>query len=241
MLRGLDVSSYQGAIAWPSVAAKLDCAYAFVKVIDGTLRDPEAIANLAGARDAGLIVGSYAVVRPSDASDPAAQARAHYGAVRAAGGLVAGDLPHAVDFEERGTLGDVALAQWLDRHVAEWERLMGRPPLLYTFPSFWKPLAAIDMPAVARTSLWWASYGADTGTVPEAFAPTSRIPLPWSSCRFWQYTDKGRLATGGAVDGDVFVGSLDELRAECLTGDVAAMNPLFVPPAPTPDPPDEVS
>lgn len=232
-LRGIDVSSYQGAVPWPQVATQLDCAFAFVKVTDGVLADTHAVKNLAGARDAGLIVGSYAVVRPSEASDPAAQARAHYGAVQAAGGLKVGDLPHVVDFEERGTLGDVALADWLDRHCEEWERLMGAPPIVYTFPSFFAPLAAIAGPATARTSLWWASYSsAMLPPTPTAFAPTHRVPLPWARARFWQWTDHGKLTNGTAVDCDLFDGSVDELRAMCLTGDVASLRPLFVPPDP---------
>ena len=194
VIRGLDVSAYQGSIAWPQTATQFDCAFAFVKVAEGdTGRDPRALANLTGARAAGLVVGSYAVARPSETSDPAAQARAHFGAAQAAEGLLWGDLPHCVDFEERGTLGDVALAAWLERHAAEWERLMGTPAILYTYPAFWQPLAAIAGPATGRTALWWASYGADSGATPTTFAPPNPVPLPWRSARFWQWTDRGRL------------------------------------------------
>ena len=233
MVRGVDVSVAQGRVDWPAAAAA-GISFAIVKVAEGGgYRDPRAAENLAGARSAGLLVGSYGFVRPSATADPTAQARAHYGAVLAAGGGLAGDLPHAVDFEVDGGLGHVALAQWLDAHCAEVERLLGRPPLLYTFPSFWAPLATIAGPATARSTLWWAAYGADTGAAPTAFAPPNPVPLPWGGCRFWQHTDKGRLPGGGAVDGDLFDGSLADLQSLALTLTEVAGEVSFVPPDPT--------
>lgn len=238
VLRGIDVSLVQGLVDWPAVAAS-GVAFAFCKVAEGTTyRDPRAAANLAGARAAGLVVGAYNVVRPSAASDPAAQARTHHAAVVALGGGLWGDLPHAVDFEENAGLTSVELSVWLDVHVAEMTRLLGRPPVLYTFPSWWKPLAAIAGPATARTALWFASYGADTGSAPAAFKPTNPVPLPWNSCRFWQYTDRGRLSNGTAVDADLFDGTIDELRAMCLSAATDGFQPEAVPPDTTPtDPP----
>ena len=233
MLRVADVSVVQGNIDWPAVAAS-GVSFAICKVAEGDgYRDPHGAQNLAGARSAGLVVGPYCVVRPSMTSDPAEQARTHYGAVQAAGGGLVGDLPAAVDFELDGGLGHVALAAWLEAHCAEMERLLGRPPLLYTYPSFWAPLAAIAGPATARSTLWWASYGADTGVVPTSFRPPNPVPLPWGGCRFWQHTDRGRLPGGGAVDGDLFDGSLADLQSLALTLTEVAGEVSFVPPDPT--------
>jgi lysozyme len=225
VLRGVDVSQYQGTVDWSAVAAS-GVSFAFVKVAEGDgYVDPLAAKNLAGARTAGLVVGAYNVAHPSQASDPAAQARAHYGAALAAGGGLAGDLPHVIDFELSGRLSPADLAAWFSAHEAELGRLLGTTPLAYTFPSFWAPLAGLVRSAGA---LWWASYSGRTDA-PAAFAPVHKVPVPWQRARFWQWTDHGKLPNGAQVDADLFDGSLDDLRALTLA-DVEAIHPLFVPP-----------
>lgn len=126
MLRGLDVSSVQGAVAWDAVAKQLGCRFAFVKCSEGnrgkdpifntpsmfvdaarassvTGRDPMFTANVAGAKGAGLYVGPYhfAYPLPADGTplrNPADQAKY---AFDCAGGLgeINGDLPPMLDFE----------------------------------------------------------------------------------------------------------------------------------------------
>lgn len=242
MLRGIDVSAVQGDIDWASVAAS-GVSYAIVKVAEGdTYRDPFAARNLSKARAAGLVVGAYCFARPSAASDPAAQARAHYGAVQAAVGGLWGDLPNAIDLEASGGLSSKDLAAWLEAHVAEMARLLGCSPLLYTFPSFWAPLAGLAGPATAATALWWASYGKDVATAPADFRPFNPVPKPWGACRFWQYSDRGQMRNGTHVDTDLFAGSLDELRAMTLSASTSGFKPSLVPPDPSHDPiPDEVA
>jgi lysozyme len=56
---------------------------------------------------------------------------------------------------------------------------------------------------LGRYVLWLAHY---TEQCPA-------LPPPWTRWAFWQYTDNGQIAgIDGAVDLDVFDGSLDELR-----------------------------
>lgn len=58
--RGIDVSKYQGAINWKKVAATKKVAFVYVKATEGTtIQDPNYKANIKGARDAGIPVGSY--------------------------------------------------------------------------------------------------------------------------------------------------------------------------------------
>lgn len=66
MIRGLDVSSYQGAVPWGLVSSELLCRFAIVKVAEGTLStpDPWAARNLSGAKQAGLKVGGYFFFHP---------------------------------------------------------------------------------------------------------------------------------------------------------------------------------
>jgi len=66
-LEGIDVSHYQGAIDWPSVAAA-GKRFAIMKVTEGqTYVDPGYASNHAGARAAALPVSAYHFARPSSA------------------------------------------------------------------------------------------------------------------------------------------------------------------------------
>src|SRR5579864_8091651 len=72
VVRGVDVSTYQGAIDWTQVkAAKMD--FAFARISDGTTHpDAQFAANWQGMKAAGVVRGSYQYFRASE--DPTAQA-----------------------------------------------------------------------------------------------------------------------------------------------------------------------
>ena len=58
--RGIDVSKYQGSINWTKVAKDSTIKFVYVKATEGaSIQDPNYRANIAGARKAGLLVGSY--------------------------------------------------------------------------------------------------------------------------------------------------------------------------------------
>ena len=126
MIRGLDVSSVQGHVDWPAVAA-MGCRFAYIKCSEGnrgndpifelpgmyvdanraagiTGKDPQFDANVAGAEAAGLRVGPYhfAYPLPHDPSkpfrDPEDQAKFAFDHAGAVGS-VGGELPPMFDFE----------------------------------------------------------------------------------------------------------------------------------------------
>lgn len=60
--RGIDVSRFQDSIRWKKVAKNKDVTFVYVKASEGaTIKDGMYKYNVAGARSAGLLVGSYHV------------------------------------------------------------------------------------------------------------------------------------------------------------------------------------
>lgn len=192
---GIDVSYYQGDIAWSRVR-RAGVHFAFIRVSDGaTILDSRFAANWSGARRAGVLRGAYQFFRPEES--PIDQANVLIAALRARG---VGELPPVIDIE---VTGGVPLAtvitnarMWIE-HVRS---QLGVEPIVYTNPGMWKWHGAGEL---GRHTLWLAHY---TQTCPS-------LPPPWSRWAFWQYTDNGRVdGIDGPVDLDVFDGTLDELR-----------------------------
>jgi lysozyme len=221
MLRGVDVSSYQGAVPWDRVASELSCRFAIVKIAEGTLTipDPWAARNLAGARAAGLKVGGYFFLHPERNID--LQASTHAKLALDLGLGEEGSLPCFVDFEspEPQMWGAMHLTAAGLRtaglaYCQALEGLLGRTPGLYTYPDFWKELQGALEPRFARFPLWMASYPGGEKWPEAGQAPL--IPRPWTSWAFWQWTAQGKLPNDAADDFDVFNGDEDALEAICV-------------------------
>jgi lysozyme len=91
---GIDVSHYQGVVAWQSVRAA-GAAFAFAKASEGTTAtDPLFADNWRGIAQAGLARGAYHFAHPG--FDPETQA-VHFHAT--VGDLRPGDLPPVLDIE----------------------------------------------------------------------------------------------------------------------------------------------
>lgn len=71
----------------------------------------------------------------------------------------------------------------------------------YHFYSYWNSLGTS---AFGRYPLWVAEYGVSS----------PKLPSGWTGWTFWQYSETGTVAgVSGAVDLDVFSGSLADLQA----------------------------
>jgi lysozyme len=220
---GVDVWDGYGPIDWRKVA-EAGVRFVFVRCGEGNepARDDRRFrANVAGARAAGIYVGTYfgAWTLPHGGDFPAGRSPKDQAArfLEASGGLgrEEGELPPVVDAEwpprferqERpdGTTaivnawakwqipGEEFVARWLLEFLEEVERLWGRTPILYTYPDYWRNLGAWGrLAAWARFPLWIASY------VPgglHAWVPqeSSRpaVPSPWEDWTFWQFSAEG--------------------------------------------------
>ena len=193
---GIDVSYYQEAIDWPRVR-RAGIRFAFIRLSDGAAqRDPRFATNWAEARRAGVARGAYLFFRPDQ--DIAAQADLMIGAMR---GRDPDDLPPVIDIEADAGLPAAVVAAraraWIDRVRAS----LGVEPIVYTGSDLWRTGGG---QALASQPLWIAHYTQGCPT----------LPSPWTRWTFWQHTDRGAVpGIEGAVDLDLFAGTLGELHA----------------------------
>jgi lysozyme len=198
VVRGIDVSSYQGAIAWPEVRAA-GIAFAFARVSDGTTAPDARFAdNWQGMKGAGVVRGAYQFFRASE--DPAAQASLVLSMLEDAGGLAAGDLPVVMDIETADGASNATVRAnmtiWLDAV----ERATGAAPIVYTNAA----TSAVIGGGFGGAALWVANW--------DAACPS--MPAGWSTWTFWQYSSTGSVAgVPTAVDLDELDGTPGDLAA----------------------------
>jgi lysozyme len=209
---GVDVASYQhpngAAINWTSVAQTEE--FAFVKATEGltgNYDNPWFGRDFDGAKGAGLVVGSYHFADPNlpAVDDAVGEARHYWDVIKSRQG--AGVLPPALDIEKAKGLTQAQLRTWIGSFMTEIQRLSGRTPILYTYPSFWDASVATD--SFSGYPLWIANYGVSS----------PRIPGGWTGWKLWQYTSTARVTgISGDVDRNYYNGTLTQLKAWAGTG-----------------------
>jgi MYXO-CTERM domain-containing protein len=203
-LNGVDVSSYQPGIVWPTVAAS-GVSFGIAKATEGlTIQDSEFQTNWSGMQSAGVVRGAYHFFHSLD--DGSAQADYFLAQV---GTFAPGDLPPFLDWESTDT-GDttahaIASAQ---NFIDEIQAKTGLTTIIYTYPSFWAGLGNPGQFGVYP--LWMASYQ----TCPD-------IPAPWTAWLFQQNSATGStpgIPCSGGCDTDVFNGDLSQLQQVGVDG-----------------------
>lgn len=193
---GIDVSYYQETIDWQRVH-RAGIRFAFIRLSDGAqLRDIRFATNWAEAKRAGLVRGAYQFFRP----DQSVEAQADL-MIAAMAGRDPTDLPPVIDIEVDGGLDASTVAEraqvWIDRVRGR----LGIQPIVYTGGDLWRNGGA---DALGPQPLWIAHYTQGCPT----------LPSPWTHWTFWQHTDRGAVpGIEGAVDLDLFAGSLGDLQA----------------------------
>ena len=197
---GVDVSGYQGSsINWSTVKAA-GRVFAFAKATEGTgFIDSSFAHNWPGMRNAGVLRGAYHFFRPG--VDGATQGDYFVNQINAQGGLAAGDLPPVADVEVSDNMSAATVVARLHAFLDRVQARTGRVPLIYTANFFWG--SYLGNPNFSGYPLWVANYGPSCPYLPNA----------WTQWKFWQYADNASVSGIGSVDGDMFNGTLDELRA----------------------------
>lgn len=201
--QGIDVSSHNPNIDWPTVKERGALDFAFIKRSQGTgYLNPLFPSQWQGAKQAGLLRGAYHFFQWD--VEPVAQAQ-HF--ISSLNGDY-GELPCTVDIENTGdgagprNYNNAEAVRRIRAFVHGVNVATGKPCIIYTYPSMWRdtlgnPTTFTDCP------LWLASY-------------TPKAPKPvggWSALTFWQYHDKGVVpGVPGIVDVDLFMGRLEQLR-----------------------------
>lgn len=224
VITGIDVASHQhprgAAIDWVQVAGA-GHRFAYVKATEGTTyTNPWFASDFAAAGAVGLYRGAYHYARPAlPLSTAEAQARYFVSVAGSATGPM--DLPLELDLEETGGLGQVELAEWARRFLAEVTRLTGKRPLVYTGRWFWQGNIGVHGDDIGRTyRLWTADYHCQRYDGTLWCDPTTDTYNPpiyggWGQWTFWQNYSVG------AVPG--IVGNVDMNRFCCDLGSLAAL------------------
>ena len=195
-LPGIDVSVYQGNIDWNQVKAA-GIVFAIARVSDGTYLDSKFDQNWSGMKAAGIIRGAYQFFEPGE--DPGQLADI---LLNKMGPLGAGDLPPTLDVEATGGQSAATITAHIHTWMDKVQAATGRVPLIYTGKYFWND--NVQSGDFAGNPLWLAAY----------VSPCPNTPDPWGGWTMWQHNDNGSYpGIGGAVDVDVFNGTIDQLNA----------------------------
>jgi GH25 family lysozyme M1 (1,4-beta-N-acetylmuramidase) len=184
--KGLDVSNWNGRIAWAKVYGA-GYRFAFGKATEGTsYTDATYTTNRNGSETAGLVYGAYHFARPTGATLAGATASAiaqanHFLAVA---GPQPGELPPVLDLETTGNLGRVRLLAWTLAWLGQVYARTGVQPFLYSSPNFWKAnLGNSTAAAAAGTELWIAHW---TSSINPLVPAQNWNGTGWT---FWQWTN----------------------------------------------------
>ncbi|HEY1954774.1 MAG TPA: GH25 family lysozyme [Polyangiaceae bacterium] len=198
VVKGVDVSIYQGSVDWSKVKAA-GKVFAIARVSDGTgTIDSTFATNWKGMKAQGLVRGVYQFFEPGD--DPTKQADLVSSQVKSAGGFDAGDLPPVMDMEVTGGQTDATIQSHMQTWLDTIEKSIGRKPIIYTNLNTSSHFGG----KFTGYPLWVASWGASCPTMPNGF----------KGWKFWQDADNGSVSgISGAVDTDEFNGTLADLKA----------------------------
>jgi len=231
MIKGIDVSRYQGTIDWPAVAGA-GYKFAIIRCSVGNYYiDPTFETNWDGAKAAGLQVGAYHVVRADNSVDSQ---------LLKLRGILDGNDPKLIVLDAEVTPAgmtqqDIERAHyWMGRRVREHFFSGSLKPRTWFYSAVWWWNPKIGLQDWVKEDLlgWWmAAYGANNGQPAWIEPPASVIPLGWPRWDCWQYTSRGVVP--GIVDNVDLNLMKDEVFAE-LWGQAP-------PPPPPPPPPDTVT
>jgi len=193
---GIDVSRWQGEIDWVKVAA---AGYRFAVIratIGNHYTDSRFYVNWGRAKDAGLLVSAYHVVKPEHTAESQI---ARFVEVM---GDRRPDLPLVLDIELSGDLSPEEVTDSIRACLHLTAQFEDRNPIIYTARWFWSK-QVLPSPEWATYDLWVANYGVSSPTLFDS----------WKTWRFWQYSEKGKVPGVGSQYTDLnwFAGSYKDL------------------------------
>ncbi|WP_053912731.1 lysozyme [Streptomyces sp. SCSIO 75703] len=198
---GVDVSSHQGNVAWPTLWNS-GVKWAYVKATEGTsYRNPYYAQQYNGSYDVGMIRGAYHFATPDTAGGAA---QADYFVDNGGGWSKDGrTLPGVLDIEYNPygatcygrTTGQ--MVDWIRAFLDRYKARTGRDAVIYTSTNWWQQCTGDYSGFGDKNPLWIARYASTVGP----------LPAGWSFHTMWQYTSSG--PTVG--DHDRFNGALDRV------------------------------
>lgn len=201
MIKGIDISRWQGLINWKITAQNVD--FAFIKIggsDDGFYPDGQAVRNAIEARANGVPVGFYIYLGGVySVADEVAHIK---NLISNIGGLRQGEIL-ALDWEEQNP-NEVAYVSGIAKGLIE----AGiKAPMIYMSLSRvrganWSSLVEMNC------GLWVAAWG-NNDDIADAAPPSDEWPF-WA---VWQYSSTGSVpGISGRVDLDYFQGTVDDFK-----------------------------
>lgn len=191
MLRGVDVSVYQGNIDWRIVETTGEVDFAYARATIGVSVDIKFKQNWDALKDSTIRRGAYHFYKMD--RDPVMQAKLFFETV---GRLEARDLPPCIDVEVHRLAGDSATTyvKKLIQFIEEAEELFDRKLVIYTggpiFNECTTGAEQLLLDAITTRDLWLSAYVED---------PTRWVPNAWKSrglsWTIWQKS--GDVSAGG--------------------------------------------
>jgi len=185
MVKGIDVSHWQGNINWDAIP--LQYKFAFMKATEGDgFLDDKFSKNWFESK--GILRGAYHFWRY--AFNGTAQAEHFFETVNSTGDL--GELPPVVDLEDTRSPkgGDIVLR--MRQMLQRTEELFGQPPIIYTARWWWNEWTRSNT-GFGDYELWVAHYR------PTWLSPY--LPAGWDDWQVWQHSSSGSVTgVGGRCD-----------------------------------------
>jgi lysozyme len=224
MLRGIDVSHYQGAVDWASLKTKYSITWGAAKATEGTgYKDGQFPANWAKMRAAGLVRMAYHFAHPDN--DPADDARTFLSYV---GSIEPTDIM-VMDMEgNSNNLPMLQVRDWLAGWADAVTKATGRKPFLYCGSGYIANNATKDLKP--HYAAWWfPRYSTNTWPGSITGYPASNN---WGGAPdIWQFSQ----SFAGSMDANVANMTLDDLktRGRGVTPKPPVTPPVVVTPPPT--------
>lgn len=218
MLKGIDISRWQGTINWPVVSKNVE--FAMIKIggsDDGFYMDGMAQRNVIEARSAGMKIGFYVYLGGAHAVGEEVQHIKNL--ISQIGGLKPGEI-FALDWEER-TADEVGYVAGIAKGCID---AGFPPPLIYMSLSRvtgnnWQRLVAMNC------GLWVAAWG-NNDSIPDATPGSDEWPF-WA---MWQYSSTGSVpGIAGRVDLDQFNGTAEQFKQYGQKTGVSIPQPIPIP------------
>jgi lysozyme len=207
-VHGIDVSAANPSnIDWAAVRAA-NFRFGWAKASEGaTYRDPKFLRHVEGMGAEGIAPGAYMVIR-FNGTDPRKQIDTFADALRGA----RLEIPSMIDVETEASSNPFTRGRALASALTYADTVLERPPVLYTYPSYWMGLGTLGKdPAWKRWPLVLAAY-TDAQAATTKYPP--RTPEPWEKRLVWQYGGDANRSkvpgVNGYCDRDLFEGTEDE-------------------------------
>ncbi len=222
-LRGIDISSYQGAVDWTKASAGLTFAIARCVRETGAV-DPTFATNVAGIRKAGLIAGAYCFL---DEGSEAAQAKLFVDTVKALGGpmLLVLDIERGNDtvptVDQIRTFCGIVKNAFPTRPLF----LYGSPGILSArgnlagFGPWWRAHYTVSDTTRRAWDAQYAAAGGDSSFVWEDDGSG------WTRSIIWQFSSRGAVA-GITGNVDLNAAKITREQLEIYAGAAAPLSQL---------------